>query len=212
MKMKWWSWIFIGAGAIASLIVYPDMPDQLPVHWNFEGEADRFASKSVALFLIPAILAAMTLIIEIRLKTDKGNKNAAVNRPNVNIIRNIVVLALMIVHAYTIYYGYGYELSISRLMSVVLGIVFIVTGNYMPRIRTNRFAGIRTPLTLTNEDAWRKANTLGGRLLVLGGALMLITAVLPSSIQAYGLLTALVLTIAAQFYALYKASRHRKAA
>lgn len=212
MRSKWWSWILIVIGGIASVTVYPDMPDRLPIHWGFSGEADRFADKGIALLLLPAVSAALTLFMGFSMKLESNKPNAEVNRPNVYIMRNLIVLALLLLHAYTIYYGYGNELTISKVMAAVLGLVFIATGNYMPRLRTNRFAGIRTPSTLANPEAWRKANSMGGKLFVAGGLLIIASAAIPAAFHPALLLILLVLTALSQLYAVWLANKHAKRA
>ncbi|MFD1954777.1 SdpI family protein [Paenibacillus thailandensis] len=210
MKTKWWTWIMLAAGIAAGLIVYPDMPDRLPVHWGISGEADRFADKTAGLFLLPGIALLLSLFMEVSAGLEARRKHGEANLPNMYIIRNIVVLGLMLLQAYVIYFGYGGQLPISKVMAIVLGLIFIVTGNYMPRLRPNRFVGIRTPYTLSNPDAWRKANRLGGMLFAAGGALMLLTLALPTQLQTNVLPVLIVLTALSQLYARLKAGNAPK--
>ncbi len=53
--------------------------------------------------------------------------------------------------------------------------LLMLMGNFLPRVRPNYFAGLRTPWTLSSETVWRRTNRLGGKLLFYGG---LATAVL----------------------------------
>lgn len=200
----------LAAGIAAGLIVYPDMPDRLPVHWGISGEADRFADKTAGLFLLPGIALLLSLFMEVSAGLEARRKHGEANLPNMYIIRNIVVLGLMLLQAYVIYFGYGGQLPISKVMAIVLGLIFIVTGNYMPRLRPNRFVGIRTPYTLSNPDAWRKANRLGGMLFAAGGALMLLTLALPTQLQTNVLPVLIVLTALSQLYARLKAGNAPK--
>jgi uncharacterized membrane protein len=46
-----------------------------------------------------------------------------------------------------------------------------VLGNLMGRLRYNWFVGIRTPWSLSSEEAWRRTHRASGRIWVLGGLL-----------------------------------------
>jgi len=54
----------------------------------------------------------------------------------------------------------------------------MIFGNYLPKLKSNWFIGIRTPWTLSSEESWRKTHRLGGRLFVICGAVIIITSVL----------------------------------
>lgn len=77
--------------------------------------------------------------------------------------------------------------AVSRVVTGMLGLVFLCTGNVMPTFRHNYFVGIRTPWTLADPAVWEKANRLGGRLFFLCGLGMLaMTLLLPESWLAAG--------------------------
>jgi uncharacterized membrane protein len=76
-----------------------------------------------------------------------------------------------------------------------VGVMFMVIGNYMPRIRPNWIAGIRTPWTLSSERVWRETHRLGGRVFVLGGLVILLSSVLSGSIALVMLLAAIAVVV-----------------
>ena len=55
-----------------------------------------------------------------------------------------------------------------------LGLLFILIGNYLPKIPRNFFFGIRVPWTLASEIVWKKTHIIGGWVFVLTGLLMII--------------------------------------
>jgi uncharacterized membrane protein len=73
----------------------------------------------------------------------------------------------------------GYDVPVSLWVPGLVGILFIVIGNYMGKIRPNWFMGIRTPWTLSSEEVWNKTHRFGGRVFMAGGALMIIMGWLP---------------------------------
>jgi uncharacterized membrane protein len=40
---------------LIGIILYPSMPDRIAIHWNINGEADGYGSKTRGLFLIPVM-------------------------------------------------------------------------------------------------------------------------------------------------------------
>ena len=67
----------------------------------------------------------------------------------------------------------------SAVMAMGFGLLFIVVGNYMPKIRQNSFMGIRVKWTLENEANWNASHRFGGKVWVAGGFACLAGAMLP---------------------------------
>ena len=44
---------------IAGLLLWEQLPDPMPFHWNIQGEVDGWASKATAVFGMPALMLAM---------------------------------------------------------------------------------------------------------------------------------------------------------
>ena len=66
----------------------------------------------------------------------------------------------------------GWPIEIPMLIPVGVGLLLMVIGNLMPRMRPNWFMGIRTPWTLASESVWRKTHRLGGYCFMAMGVLM----------------------------------------
>src|SRR5689334_10597588 len=59
-------YFFIAAAAIATtwlatFLIYPRLPGQIPLHWNFSGQVDRYGSRE-NLFLMPGIMVMVVLL------------------------------------------------------------------------------------------------------------------------------------------------------
>ena len=63
-------------------------------------------------------------------------------------------------------------------MSLILGVVFVVVGNYLPKVKQNYYLGIKLPWTYASENNWNKTHRLGGKVWVIGGLLLLVNAFL----------------------------------
>jgi len=75
--------------------------------------------------------------------------------------------------------GLGYNLPVGVIMPGLIGLLFIVLGNYLGKIKMNWFMGIRTPWTMSSENVWNKTHRFGGKMFILAGLLMIAQIFLP---------------------------------
>lgn len=102
----------------------------------------------------------------------------------------------------------GFELSVSVLTAPLLGVIYIVMGNYMPKARQNRTFGIKIKWTLENEENWNATHRFAGKLWVGLGILMLLTAFLPDI--AFTICFIVILTVSVVAVTLYSYLYHKK--
>ncbi len=194
---------------------------EIPVHWNFKGEADGFASPEEArkiVWLLPAISAGISLLFAVGSKIDPRNKNIRKSSRAylAGWISLLVIMTLITgLVAYSMVNGASMpaDMMSNTIPSLIVGslsLLFIVLGNYLPKTRSNWFFGIRTPWTLSSEEAWERTNRIAGRLfLLLGAAGLLSVFFLPPEWQ-YGIIVGGSLFIAG-FSLLYSFLVWRKA-
>ena len=72
----------------------------------------------------------------------------------------------------------GQPPRIDRLAMLLLGIVFTIIGNYLPKCRQNYTIGIKIVWTLSDEENWNATHRLAGKLWTAGGLLLLLCAFL----------------------------------
>ena len=83
--------------------------------------------------------------------------------------------------------------ALSSLMALGFGLMFLLLGNYMPKLRQNSFMGIRVKWTLENEANWNATHRFGGKVWVAGGFACMAGALLP--VQAMGVVFPAVLLV-----------------
>lgn len=101
------------------------------------------------------------------------------------LIINLVLLFMAIVQAAALGYALGWPVAVDRVIVAAVGLLFVGMGNYLPRIRSNWFIGIRTPWTLDNERVWRATHRVGGRAFVAAGLVMTLSALLSPAARAW---------------------------
>jgi uncharacterized membrane protein len=163
-------------------VVYQRLPDPVPVHWNAAGAADGFAPKPWGPFLLPMVVAAMYLLL-----TCVGRLSARATsidrfRRVYDIMQVVILGFLAVVNLFVVLAGIDSSVAIDRAIPAATGLLFVVLGNYMGKVTRNSVVGIRTPWTLASDEVWLRTNRLGGRLLVVAGAALVIVGVVRGGI------------------------------
>ncbi|WP_455170234.1 SdpI family protein [Aegicerativicinus sediminis] len=154
--------------------VWNELPQKVPVHWNINGEIDRYGSKmeilAVTLF-IPIFIYGLFLVIP---KIDPKNKIEKMGG-KFQSLKFIMVTFMSLLAFYIVYSVKNESISNPNYILIGIGALFIILGNYFKTIQSNYFIGIRTPWTLENEKVWKETHKLGGKLWVFGGLLIVIS-------------------------------------
>ena len=103
------------------------LPEQIAVHFNAKGEPDNFVNKTYAIIDIPIFLAIVQVIISLVVDFDKTPKKGAI------IIKGIIPLISVIVQGGLIAYALDNNFNVIQLTIFVIGIVFIILVNYLPK-------------------------------------------------------------------------------
>ena len=168
--------IFTLLPILVGLILWKDLPASLPSHFGLDGQADGFSSKLEVVFLIPLVMLGLLLFAVIVTSLDPKASHVSPKMKTliywlVPFISGLVQLSI-----------YGAALGLignsTRIGLVMVGIVFLVVGNYLPKTKQNYTVGIRLPWTLDSEENWNKTHRLAGRLWVLGGLIILVNGFL----------------------------------
>ena len=160
--------------------IYSSLPETLPVHFDIDGKPNGYGNKNTLWFitlLLSAISAGMYLLIKNLPKIDP--KKTAGQTPELyHKIAVILVIFLCAINIIVVYASVNGSININNLLLPLLGLMFLVLGNYMHSIKPNYFVGFRLPWTLENEDNWRKTHQLVGKLWVPGGLVITISTLL----------------------------------
>ena len=146
----------------------PDVP--VAVHFGPDGQPNGYQSRDMAMVLMPA-LTLVTLIGCLRILPRLLPKSASLERSKTvyGIIMLAVTALLVVCFAGIVMTAAGNAPDTLRIVSVGTGLLFILIGNYMPKMRRNWVMGIRTPWTLADERVWDKTHRFAGPLFMISG-------------------------------------------
>ena len=174
--------------------MYPGLPDPMPTHWNAAGEVDGYSSKPVGAAIIASIPVLSFAIFKlIPVISPRGFRTESFTGTlNIIMVATVVfgcVLGLGLVRA-----SHDTSINISSFVYVAVGLLFVVMGNFLGKVRKNFFLGIRTPWTLASDEVWAKTHRLGGWCFVIAGVFMAIMGVIaPTSTWFIGVIVGVAL-------------------
>ena len=157
---------------LIGIICWNRLPDVMATHFGFNNEANGFSSKAFAVFGLPLILLAVLWVGAFVTAHDPKRQNIS---PKMFSLMLWIAPVSSLVAAATIYpVNLGYELDIAFFSELLLGLMFIIIGNYLPKARQNYTIGIKIPWTLANEENWNRTHRLAGYLWMICGILMIL--------------------------------------
>jgi uncharacterized membrane protein len=198
--------ILILAAAIASFYFYAHFPERVPTHWNFAGQVNGWGNKVEGAFAIPVMLIFMYFLFLFLPMLDPKKERYEQFIKTYNIFRNLILLVLVAIYFIASLNGLGHNVPVQYLVPIIIGVLFIVLGNYMGKLKRNWFIGVRTPWTISSEEVWNKTNRFGGYLFMLSGLIMMAIPFLPSLLGLWlfgGMMVALVFGTFVYSYVLY---------
>lgn len=189
MRFRWRSEIFpilcILIMLTLAVIAWPQAPDQIPIHWGLNGEPDNYAGKFFGLLIAPLIALGIYLLFLVLPKIDPGGANYEKFWRRFLLIRNIIIVVLLCIKLVTFLWILGIEINMSMAVFLIVGVLLMVLGNYMGKLRPTWFVGIRSPWTLSSEESWDKTHRVGGKLFVIIGLMTVIAGLLQETWAFY---------------------------
>src|SRR5262249_47262811 len=161
-----------------------------------KGQGEGGAPAAIGLFIIPAVMVAVWLLILVLPQIDPRGKNLIRSGGAYGTIWVALILMLCVSQALIIATALGAQLDVTRIRLAAAGLMFIVVGNVLGKLRWNYTVGIRTPWTLADERVWDKTHRFGGWLFVIGGLTMVAGVFIPlSTVVRVWLLLAIVAVV-----------------
>lgn len=184
---------------LLSITLYDKLPNLVAIHFNAAGEANNYAPKYIAAFGLPVLMAVLNIIPFLAINNDQRKENS----PEImkQLCLWIIPLLSITLNPITLFKALGANIPINIIVSAILGILFIIMGNYLPKCKQNKTIGIRLPWTLESTDNWNKTHHFSGYLWILGGIIITISTFLNIKLAAYVLfITIAIMVIAPTIY------------
>ncbi len=201
MQSKWLAPAIIALVLLFGAVIYPQLPDQVPSHYDLSGQVNNTQPKAMAVLFTPALMVIVWVAgrSNTRLRLF-GRRFESI--PARWVFLNLIVLALAVIHVVALGDALGWQIPIPRAVMVVIGLMTALMGNEMRRLQPNFFIGIRTPWTLRDPEVWRRTHRYGGRVYFVVGWVILVLALLLPTTESLviGLLLIMLLSIWVVYY------------
>lgn len=197
-------WVLTMIPLISTAIILPGFPEQVPMHYNLAGEIDRWGSKYEQL-IFPIMILAFSVFWHFfcnyyrkkaeKLGDSKEGREAASNGKVVYVAAVGTTLMFTVMNFVFLLMAYNgaksaaeaASIDINAIIGVMMGLLLMVTGNYMPKTGRNPVIGFRTSKTMASDENWAKANRFAGKVFMVSGALTIVLCLLFGGITAMSL-------------------------
>lgn len=188
---------------LAGIILWNRLPEQIPTHWNISGEVDGWSSKYFAVYGLPLIMLVLQWICVLGTAADPKKEHHA--EKILHLILWIIPVLSVVLHAIIYATAMGAKVRIEIILPILMGLLFAIIGNYLPKCKQNYTIGIKIPWTLNNEENWNRTHRFSGRLWVVCSLVIILTGFLGSF---WIFLAIVILMVLAPF--IYSFLLHRK--
>lgn len=201
------------------------MNDKVAMHYDINGNVDRYGSKYEN-FIFPVSMIAITIFwlifiwyYEKKAKSASQEKEREEAKSNAKVIYFVAGGMTVMFGVMQCFFLYGnlvqerdnlnyLPFDINVITNVLLGILLIVLGNYLPKTKLNSTVGVRTPWSMQNDIVWVKSNRFGGMAGVFSGLVIIIQALLikgmTSTLITVGIIVLFAIISTIYSYYIYK--------
>jgi uncharacterized membrane protein len=170
------SFTLIVIAAVAGIILWNQLPDPMPSHWNAAGEVDGYTSKFWGVWLMPLMTLGITLLLAAVPAIDPLKANIEKFRGLYNAFIIGYVAYMLYVYGLTLAAALGTQFNMTYMLVPVVGLLFVGISFLIEKAKRNFFIGIRTPWTLVSDEVWEKTHKLGAQTFRIGGVLVIVSA------------------------------------
>ena len=185
---------------LAGVILWNKLPDEIATHWGVDGNPNGYSSRTFAVFGMPVILLIVHLAVS--LTTAKKDTDAISDKLFGLLLWICPVMSIM-VSTITYATALGYDVDVPSVVMMVVGFIFIMLGNYLPKARQNYFFGMRVKWTLESKKNWEHSNRFSAKIMVALGLIYIICAVMNLFIEMeIAMIVILVVTMLGAVFAM----------
>ena len=169
-------WIAAVFPFVLSAAFYGRLPEKVATHFNGYGVPDGYSSRAFAAFGLPAIFLGCLFLVVFAMRFDPKYKNLGNKVPR--LIPWFLAVFFIVIQSVIIGFALNAAFNVTAAIHLMVGILFIVIGNYLPKTKQNYTVGIKLPWTLESTENWNRTHRIGGFVWVIGGALMIVLGLL----------------------------------
>lgn len=169
---------------VFGIAMYNELPDKMAVHFDINNEPNNFFPKAVAVFGLPIFMSLFQLICCVMTDLGKKEKTSKLEK----VAKWVLPVTSIILYITTIIFNLGIEVEIRKIACLLIGIIIILMGNYLPKVKSGDYINIHPKVLMENEKIWRKYSRALGYAYVISGILIVISILFQPIVSAVAVL------------------------
>ena len=161
---------------LVGLLLWNRLPAQIPTHFSGANTPDDWSSKATAVFGMPLSLLGMQWFCFLITSADPKRQNISPKLIRVLIWFLAILSPTVICSCYAV--ALGVNINIGMLVNLLVGIIFLILGNYLHKVKQNYTIGIRIPWALNSEENWNRTHRMASWLWILCGLVFILNSIL----------------------------------
>ena len=192
--------------------IWNTLPAKVAVHWNIQGEVDRYGDK-IELLFIAIMLPLLSYLLFLAMPFIDPKKKIKNMGSKYQSIKTLITILMSGLALTILYFSKNESLMNPNYIMLFVGLLFLILGNYFKTIKANYFIGIKTPWTLESETVWKQTHELAGQLWFVGGLILAGSSLILSKrlVFTVGFLIILIVTLVPTFYSYFIFQKIKKA-
>lgn len=219
-------WIIAFIPLIITVILYGSLPEKVPMHFDINWNVDRYGHRSELIFacaaylLMPLLFSVFIRGFERKAAGTEDEKAKAGFMSNVRVVTVIGIFTSLILTVTFICIlifmlktisntGTALSYDPTRPIVILMGILLMVIGNFLPKTRRNSIVGLKCGWTYYNDVTWQKSNRFAALLIMgLGAFTIAMVMIMPDALIVLfimmGLMFLIMIVSLVYAYRIYK--------
>ena len=183
-----------------NLCFYNQLPDKVATHWGVNNVPNGFMDKNIYVFFLPLFLLFTHIFVCMLISKDKEKE---ANKKMHNLTRLIFPIISNVLTIVTNVYNIYYKLDIRIICMCIVGTLFIIMGNYLPKTKNIRYLHLGFSNNLSDKD-YKKVARVMGYMMILNGILAFISCLLDEWVSILVVILVIIEGISISIYTLKK--------
>lgn len=183
---------------VIGIVLWKQLPQVMPVHFNFQGQPDNWMPKAFVVFGLPFLCLGLEWLCLWGTLADP--KRANISKKVFTLVLWIVPLVSWLCSALSYLYALGLHVDVRSWAEFFIGFIGLIIGNYLPKCRQTYTVGIKLPWTLASSENWNHTHRMAGPLYIAGGLFFMADAFFPFAPSWLFVVVLLALILIPVFY------------
>lgn len=202
LKLMIFTSLIILAPMVFGLVMWNELPAEMATHFGTDGEPNGWSSKTFVVIGLPLMLLAIHWFCVFFTGLDPKKSN--ISDKMMTLIIWLVPIVSVVGDATTYMYALDNTVDTNLVGMLLLGFVFLVLGNYTPKMKQSYTLGFKLPWTLNSEENWNRTHRFTGRVMMVVGLIVLIGGLFQAFWVVFVALIVVAVVPAVYSYLLYK--------